>query len=266
MRTVVLAGLLALLPAAAQAQAEQQRLVDRATLAAQEMLNETDGKDAQYVLRRARATMICPRVFRAGFGIGGQGGSCVLVARDGAGSWSAPAFYGLAGGSIGFQVGIQDAEVMLMIMNDRGLTAVIDSQFKLGADASATFIEFGGGIEGATTAALDADIVGFTRARGLFAGISLGGSLMSTRTESNLAYYGRPLAAREIVINMEATNPGADPLREVLTRYGSRTAAFAVAPEPPREQPYALNPRGPGVGPSPGSGPVQQQPLEPYRR
>ena len=84
MRTVVLAGLLALLPAAAQAQAEQQRLVDRATLAAQEMLNETDGKDAQYVLRRARATMICPRVFRAGFGIGGQGGSCVLVARDGA--------------------------------------------------------------------------------------------------------------------------------------------------------------------------------------
>ncbi len=257
MRKTLLAGLVALLPAAAQAQAEQQQLVDRATLAAQEMLNEKDGKDAQYVLRRARATMICPRVFRAGFGIGGQGGSCVLVARDGAGSWSAPAFYGLAGGSIGFQAGIQDAEVMLMIMNDRGLNAVIDSQFKLGADASATFIEYGGGIEGATTAALDADIVGFTRARGLFAGISLGGSLMSTRTGSNLAYYGRPLAARQIVMDMEATNPGADPLREVLTRYGSRTATIAVAPSSALEQPTPLNGQRPA--------PVQQQALPPRR-
>ena len=257
MRNILMAGLMALLPAAAQAQAEQQQLVDRATLAAQEMLNDTDGKDAQYVLRRARATMICPRVFRAGFLLGGQGGSCVLVARDGAGSWSSPAFYGLAGGSVGFQAGIQDAEVMLMIMNDRGLNAVMDSQFKLGADATATFIEFGGGIEGATTAALDADIVGFTRARGLFAGISLGGSLMSTRTASNQAYYGRPLAAREIVINMAATNPGADPLREVLTRYGSRTATIAVAPSPTSEQPTPLN----GWGPAP----VQQQALPPRR-
>ena len=252
-----MAGLLALLPAAAQAQAEQQQLVDRATLAAQEMLNDTDGTDAQYVLRRARATMICPRVFRAGFLLGGQGGSCVLVARDGAGSWSAPAFYGLAGGSVGFQAGVQDAEVMLMIMNDRGLNAVMDSQFKLGADATATFIEFGGGIEGATTAALDADIVGFTRARGLFAGISLGGSLMSARTASNQAYYGRPLAARAIVVGIEASNPGADPLREVLTRYGSRTAAFAVAPAPAREQPTPLNGQR--------TAPVQQQPLPPRR-
>lgn len=257
MRAILLAGLMALLPAAARAQAEQQQLVDRATLAAQEMLNERDGKDAQYVLRRARAVMICPRIFRAGFLLGGQGGSCVLAARDGGGSWSAPAFYGLAGGSIGFQAGIQDAEVMLMIMSDRGLGAVMDSQFKLGADATATFIEFGGGIEGATTAALDADIVGFTRARGLFAGISLGGSLMSTRTGSNQAYYGRPLAAREIVVNMEASNPGADPLREVLTRYGSREATAAAAPAP-QEQPYAPLPQR--------SAPVQQQPLAPPRR
>ena len=117
----------------------------------------------------------------------------MLVARDGAGSWSAPAFYGMGGGSIGFQAGIQDAQVMLLIMNERGLIAIMDSQFKLGADASATFVDMGGGIEGATTAALRADIVGFTRARGLFAGVALGGSLMSTKSDWNQAYYGRPL-------------------------------------------------------------------------
>src|ERR1700712_2561987 len=114
----------------ARAQSEQQQLVDRATLAAQDMLNDHDGHDAQGVLRKARAVLFCPRVFRAGFLFGGQGGGCVLVARDGGGSWSSPAFYGMGAGSFGFQAGIQDSEVMMMIMTDRGLRAVMDDQFK----------------------------------------------------------------------------------------------------------------------------------------
>ena len=239
----------------ALAQSEQQQLVDRATLAAQLMLNDTDGRDAQSVLRRARATMICPQIFRAGFLLGGQGGSCVLVARAGGGSWSAPAFYGLGGGSIGFQAGVQDAEVMLIIMSDRGLQAVMDSQFKLGADATATFVDLGGGVEGATTAALRADIVGFTRARGLYAGISLGGTLMSSKSDWNTAYYGRPVAAQQIVVGVEVSNPGADPLREVLSRYGTPNAEAAAPALPP---PTPLQP-------APLSG-VQQQPLAPPRR
>ncbi len=202
---------------------EPQQLVDRATLAAQDMLNDLNGRDAQSVLRQARAVMICPQLFRAGFLVGGQGGSCVLVARAGGGSWTAPAFYSLGGASFGFQAGLQDAEVMLIIMNDKGLTATLDSQFKLGADATATFAEWGAGVEGATTAALRADIVGFTRARGLFAGISLGGSLMSNKSEWNQAYYGRPVSPQQIVIGVEVSNPGADPLREVLTRQGAVT-------------------------------------------
>ena len=211
-------------PAWAQAQpqsAEPQQLVDRATLAAQDMLNNLNGTDAQAVLRKARAVLICPQLFRAGFLIGGQGGSCVLVARAGGGSWSAPAFYTLGGASFGFQAGLQDAEVMLIIMSDKGLTATLDSQFKLGADATATFVEWGAGVEGATTAALRADIVGFTRARGLFAGISLGGSLMSSKSDWNQAYYGRPVSPQQIVVGVEVSNPGADPLREVLTRQGA---------------------------------------------
>ena len=248
-----LASVLLLLAHAALAQTDQQQLVDRATLAAQRMLNDRDGTDAQAVLRQARAVMICPEIFRAGFLIGGQGGGCVLAARDGAGSWSAPAFYGMGGGSIGFQAGIQDAEVVLFIMTDKGLTAVMDSQFKLGADASATFIDLGGGIEGATTAALRGDIVGFTRARGLFAGVALGGSLMSSRSDWNTAYYGRAVAPQQIVVTMEASNPAADPLRQVLIRFGAQTGP-AVAPALPA--PVPLAPRGP----------VQQQSLPPLPR
>jgi lipid-binding SYLF domain-containing protein len=165
--------------------------------------------------------MICPRVFRASFIFGGEGGDCALVGRDGAGSWSSPAFYVLGSGSVGLQIGIQDATVMMMIMTDRGLQAVMDSQFKVGADASLAFATMGGGIQGGTTAAAGADIVSIARSRGLFAGLSLQGSILSYRPAWASAYYGRQYSARQIVVSMEAHNPGSDPLRAMLLRYGS---------------------------------------------
>ena len=264
MRRSIFAGLLALLPVAAHAQTEQQQLVDRASLAAQDLLNNRDGQEAQSVLRRARAVMICPQVFRAGFLFGGQGGSCVLTARDAAGSWSAPAFYGLGGASIGFQAGMQDAQVMFLIMNDHGLRAVMDSQLKVGADAAITFVDLGGGIEGATTTAMTADIVGFSRARGLFAGISLGGSMMSAKSDWNEAYYGRPMGVQNIVLTMEARNPGADPLREVLSRYGTQVAQGS--PPPPGPGPVQLMPEPRGPVQQQQLAPIQQQPLGAPRR
>ncbi len=256
-RVAVVAMLLAVgLAPRAWAQQEQQQLVDRATLTVQDMVNNRDGTQGQAVLKRARAVLVCPRIFQAGFLIGGQGGNCVLVARAGGGSWSAPAFYGLAGGSIGFLAGIQDAEVILFIMNDRGLAAILDNQFKLGADASATFVDLGGGIEGGTTAALTADIVGFTRARGLYAGISLSGSLLNSRTGWNQAYYGQPLAARQIVVSMQASNPAADNLREVLTRYGGPGPAAASAPQ------FVTPQAAPQYAPSPSYAPQSRAPIQ----
>jgi lipid-binding SYLF domain-containing protein len=257
------------MPLAAHAQREEQQVVDRAALTVEDMVNNSDGRDAQEVLRHARAVLVCPQVFQAGFLIAGSGGDCVLVARDGGGGWSDPAFYGIGSGSVGFQAGLRDAEIMLMIMNDRALTAIMDNQFKLGADASITFVNLGGGVEGATTAALSADIVGFTRARGLFAGISLGGSLLSTRSAWNQAYYGRPLAARQIVVSMEASNPAADGLREVLTRYGAVQPTAQAAPPPYAQSPsYGAPPppygAPPGYAPAPQPlAPVQQAPLPP---
>ncbi len=221
------AAAIATSPLAAHAQAVQQSLVDRSTLAAQDMLNDKDGTDAQRMLRKARAVMICPQVFRAGFLFGGQGGDCVLSARDGGGSWSSPAFYGLGSGSFGFQAGMQDSEVMMMILTEKGLRAVMDDQFKIGADAGAVVVQWGGGIEGATTGAIGADIVGFTRSRGLYAGISLSGSVMTTKSAWNQAYYGKEEAAQQIVISMDANNPGASPLREVLGKYGTSVTAAA---------------------------------------
>ncbi len=261
---LALAASIVAAPLAAYAQAEQQQVVDRATLAAQDMLNDHDGTDAQKMLRQARAVMICPQVFRAGFLFGGQGGDCVLVARDGNGSWSSPAFYGLGSASFGFQAGLQDSEVMMMILTDRGLRAIMDDQFKLGADAGAVFVQWGGGIEGATTAAVGADIVGFTRSRGLYAGVSLSGSVMGTRSAWNRAYYGREEAAQQIVISMDANNPGASPLREVLGRYGSNPTATAAQPfgQPIPVASAAPLQAAPSYAPPPQArAPVQQQNL-----
>ena len=215
----------------ARAQSEQQELVDRATLTVEDLFRRIQGKteDPLWLIRSAKGVMICPEVFRAGFFIGGSGGGCVLVGRDAAGNWSYPAFYGMGSGSFGFQAGIQDAEVLMLIMTNRGMAAVMDDQFKFGGDASLTFATLGTGIQGATTAGLGADILVVNKSRGLFAGIALEGSVMSTSTAGDLAYYGQPLAARQIVAQGQARNPGAEPLRETLARYSAPVAPAPVA-------------------------------------
>ena len=263
---LMLPGLM--LPGVARAQSDQQQLVDRSTLALQDLLGESDPLNAVGMLRRARAVMVCPRVFKAGFFFGGEGGGCVLAARDASGSWSYPAFYAMGSGSFGLQIGIQDAQFTMMILTDKGLSAVLDNQFKIGGDASIAVAMFGAGVQGDTTAGFGADIVAFTQARGLYGGITLQGSVMAPRTEWNQAYYGQPLGARQIVIQMQASNQGADPLRQVLTRYGAVAPAEAAAAMPPP-------PAGPGMAgpppgsqptpltPPPGSGAVQQQSLPP---
>jgi SH3 domain-containing YSC84-like protein 1 len=290
MRRFVLAAIAlaaSLAPGIARAQGEAQTLVDRATLAVQEMMTQTVSRDPRNSLQRARAVMICPRVFKAGFIIGGSGGDCVLLARAGNGTWSYPAFYGLGSGSVGFQIGVQDSAVVMMIMTGRGLNAVMDSQFKLGGDVQIALATFGGGLGGATTAAAGADILVYAESRGLFGGVSVEGSIMTLRSDWDSAYYGQPYSARQIVEQMAAANRGADPLREVLTRFGTGpTVQVGAPPPPPMGEPVQT---GPGYAPayppanqggyggmSQGNGgqptqlqpnaPVQQQPLPPPAR
>jgi len=235
---------------------EAQGLVDRATLSIQEILGEgNDRLNAAAKLQQARAVMICPRVFKAGFFFGAEGGGCVLVGRDAAGSWSSPAFYSASSGSFGLQAGIQDLQIMLLVMNEKALNALLNSQMKLGADASVALASFGGSVGGATTTAVGGDIIAYARARGLFAGLSLEGSVLTSRSAWNQSYYQKDVGPRQIVIGMEAHNPGADPLRAALQRFGTPSA-----PAPALPPPVAAS----GTRASP-SGTVQRQALPPLR-
>ena len=282
MRTRTLAAMLAILPfglgGCSTGPGGEQTLVDRAALTVQELTGQSISDSPQSMLRKAKAVLICPRVFKAGFFFGGEGGNCVLLARAGNGTWSYPAFYTIGSGSFGLQIGIQDSQVIIMVMTDKGLNAVMDSQVKLGADAGLAIATLGGGVQGSTTAAAGADIVAFATARGLYGGISLEGSLMSTDTRANQGYYGQPYAARQIVVSMQGNNPGADPLREVLTRNGGRATEPTTAPmQPPPgyapAYPPATVPRQPQYSPQltpayppTGRGPVQEQNLAPPGR
>lgn len=222
-------------------QNEQQTLVDRATLTMQEMMTQTVSDGPRDLVKRAKGVMVCPRIFKAGFFFGGEGGSCVLLARAGNGTWSYPAFYTIGSGSFGLQFGIEDNQLLMLIMTERGLNAVLDSQLKLGANAGLAIATVGAGVQGSTTAAVGADIVAFAASRGLFGGIALEGSVMSTDTDWDRAYYGRPFAARQLVMGMQGSNPGADPLRDLLTRYGAGQGRLMP---PPPQQP------GPGYAPA----------------
>jgi SH3 domain-containing YSC84-like protein 1 len=252
-----------LLCRAAYAQGPEQTLVDRSTLAVEDMMTQGVSQDPRIMLGRARAVMICPRVFKAGFIIGGAGGSCVLLARGGNGTWSYPVFYGMGSGSVGFQIGIQDSELILLIMTKKGLNAIMDSQFKFGADASIAVATVGASIGGSTTAAVGADILAFAMNRGLFGGVALDGTIMSLRSDWNRAYYGQPYSAREIVMQMVAANPGADPLRGVLSRYGSGATIPAAAPPPPPPPPPMSGPGPMEQGPPVQQGPGYAQPYPP---
>ena len=257
---------------------EQQTLVDRATLTVQEMMTQTVSQDPKLLLRRAKGVMVCPRIFKAGFFFGGEGGRCVLLGRAGNGTWSYPSFYAIGSASFGFQFGIEDNQLLMLIMTEKGLSAVLDSQIKLGANASVAIAGYGAGIQGSTTTAIGADIVAFAQSRGLFGGVALEGSVMSLETQWNQVYYGQPYASRQLIIQMQGSNPGADPLRDLLTRYGSRDTggptplqpAGSLPPYPP-SQPRDLDPGStPGTSgnltaPS-GRGPVQEQNLPPPRR
>ena len=112
--------------------------------------------------------------------------------------------------------------MIIMVMTDRGLNALLNSQFSFGADAALSVATIGGGIQGATTSAAGADIVAIARSRGLFAGMSLQGNVLTYLPDWARTYYGRDVSARQIVVGMEVHNPGSDPLRAMLMRFGTR--------------------------------------------
>ncbi len=161
---------------------------------------------------RARALFIVPQMIRGGFIVGGSGGSGVLLARDSkTGKWSYPAFYTMGSISIGLQIGADASEIILMIMTEKGLNAMLSTEFKLGADVAVA-----AGPVGASAKAQTADVLAFGRSKGAFGGLSIEGAVIAPRNKWNSAYYGKPVGPVDVLIRRTVQNPQADALRKVM--------------------------------------------------
>jgi lipid-binding SYLF domain-containing protein len=206
-------------PAHADDTADAQQLVERARIAFEGFLTDpmTSGS-VRAVLAQARAVLIYPSILRLAFVFGGSGGSGILLARDPASNtWGGPAFYTIGQFSFGLQAGGDSADVVLAILTDRGLSALLSTSAKLGADIGVTAGPVGVGAE-AATANLSADVVSYSRAKGLYAGMSVNGAVVATRGSLNQAYYGRDLTPSAILVSREARNPHAARLIESVSK------------------------------------------------
>lgn len=214
--TVLAAVFLMVAAVPAGAASTPQALVDNARYTVEKMLTHPETRPLAGLLGKAKAVLIVPSLLKAGFFVGGEGGSGVLLARDGAGKWSNPAFYDIGSGSFGLQVGFQDSQVVFLIMSRRTLVSMIESSVKLGADASVAAGPFGIGYEGSTAVNLRADIYSYALSRGAFLGASFEGSIAVEDKERNRAYYGPGATARKIVLEGKFANPAAADLLRAL--------------------------------------------------
>jgi lipid-binding SYLF domain-containing protein len=174
-----------------------------------EILNIPDNIP-QDLLDKAECVVILPSVKKGAFGVGGSYGRGVMLCRSGAhygGPWGAPALYALEGVSIGLQLGGQATDFVLLVMNPKGASSLLSSKVKLGADASAAAGPKGRTAEGATDIVMDAEILSYSRNKGLFAGISLEGSTLRSDGSANEKLYGRKLSAKEIIVERKVGVP-----------------------------------------------------------
>jgi len=188
---------------------EEERVKDAGNVL-KEILNIPDDIP-QELLDKAECVIILPSVKKGAFGIGGSYGRGVMVCRSGAhykGKWGAPALYALEGVSIGFQLGGQATDFVLLVMNPKGARSLLSSKVKLGADASAAAGPKGRTAEGATDVVMSAEILSYSRNKGLFAGISLEGSTLRSDGSANEKLYGRKLTAKDIIRDGKVGIPG----------------------------------------------------------
>ncbi len=195
-----LLSLIILTPARLAANTEQERLANSAE-AMEEILNIPDALPRE-LLNKAECVVVMPSVKKFAIGIGGSYGRGALVCRTGSnftGPWGAPAMYRLEGGSIGLQLGGQATDFLLLVMNPRGVESLLHSKVTLGADATVAAGPKGRAAMAATDAYMRAEILTYSRSRGLFAGVSLAGSTLRQDNGANEKLYGRKITAAEVV-------------------------------------------------------------------
>jgi lipid-binding SYLF domain-containing protein len=206
--------------AVAQDKKEEERLGEAATVL-KEILAIPEGIP-QDLLDKSECVIVFPSVVKAAIGIGGSYGRGAMTCRGGkdyAGPWSAPAMYALEGASIGLQLGGAATDLVLLVMNDKGAKSVLTSNVKLGAGATAAAGPKGRSAEAATDVVMRAEILSYSRARGVFAGVSLEGSTLRSDGGANRNLYGKELNAEQIVVGGAVkTPPAGQALTDILNK------------------------------------------------
>ena len=207
---VALAAAAAILIApVAHAQSEQQQLVVAAEKTFSNFLRDPEMTWLQQNIGRAKAVLIAPEIVKAGFIFGGSGGRAVLVAKDAkSGKWVGPAFYSMVTGSVGFQAGVAVSETITLVMTDKGMNSLLSSSFKMGADVSVAVGPVGAG----TKSNVVADLVAFSRSKGVYGGLNLDGTAVNTSDEWNSAYYGKKVLPPDILVRKNVKAEGAEKL------------------------------------------------------
>jgi lipid-binding SYLF domain-containing protein len=188
---------------------KEQKRLENSGVVMQEIINTPENIPRE-ILEKADCVIVFPSVLKAAFVVGGSYGRGAMVCRAGGefkGPWGAPAMYALEGGSIGFQIGGQATDLILLIMNERGASSILNSKVKLGADASVAAGPVGRDASADTDAYLRSEVLSYSRSRGLFAGISLEGSTLRPDDDATADVYGRKLTAREIVLGGKVRTP-----------------------------------------------------------
>ena len=219
--------LLVIVPVFGQ-QKEDNRLKESYTVL-KEILGMPDKGIPQDLLNKSECVVVYPSVKKAAFVVGGSYGRGIITCRSGEnfrGPWSAPAMFALEGGSFGFQIGGEATDFVLLIMNERGAQSVMSSKVKLGADASAAAGPVGRTTSAETDIVMRAEILSWSRARGIFAGVSLEGSTMRSDDGANRNLYGKELSAKEIVRQGKVHTPSdAKPLVDLLQKVSPHHAS-----------------------------------------
>jgi lipid-binding SYLF domain-containing protein len=211
------AGMLAA-PLAAQAQTSQQVTVDGARKVLNDLRHDKAFGNAAQLLRQARAVFIVPKLIKGGFIVGGEGGNGVLMVHN-RGGWSAPAFYAIGAASFGLQVGLQQSELIMLIMTQKGLDGVLHDNFKIGAQAGISVVTLGSGVEGAIGGASPPDVVVWSSSTGLYGGLTVDGSVIRAQPNMDSEFYGRSVTSRDVLFGNFET-PGAAVLRREINALG----------------------------------------------
>jgi lipid-binding SYLF domain-containing protein len=225
-KSVILPLLLALsLPLALSAQKTEDRRLRESYTVLKEILSTPENIPSD-LLHKSYCVVVFPSVKKAAFVVGGSYGRGVITCRTGDnynGPWSAPSMFALEGLSFGFQIGGQATDFVLLVMNERGAKSVMSSKVKLGADASIAAGPVGRAAEASTDVVLKAQILSYSRSRGIFAGVSLAGSTLRSDGDANKAVYGKQLSAGDIVHNHKVGIPAAArPLISQLNKVSPR--------------------------------------------